>query len=128
MEITPSIVESLARDIYNKALGIIQEETGVTLERLCELAKADSEGLCTVLPCKVGSDVYEIRNVFDGKGVQRKIAKRKLDKFIVNGIGNAFFVSDGPYEIRYNLCQFGKSVFTSEEDAKIKLANKEAKP
>lgn len=60
MDITKNIVDGLVRDIYNKTLGIIQEETGVTIERLCELAKADNEGLCVVLPCKIGSPVWRI--------------------------------------------------------------------
>ena len=29
-------------------------------ERLCELAQADREGRCVVLPCKIGDTLYEI--------------------------------------------------------------------
>lgn len=31
-------------------------------ERLCELAQADWEGRCVVLPCKIGAIVYSIRH------------------------------------------------------------------
>lgn len=42
-------IESLARDIYQKALEMIEEETGVCLYRLCQLAKADKENRIVIL-------------------------------------------------------------------------------
>ena len=40
------------------ALKYLEEEYGVSIRRLIELAQADREGRCVVLPCKVEDDVY----------------------------------------------------------------------
>lgn len=37
-------IEELGHEVYEKALAMLEEETGVTFERLIELAIADSEG------------------------------------------------------------------------------------
>jgi len=37
-------IEELGREVYEKAKAMLEEETGVTFERLIELAIADSEG------------------------------------------------------------------------------------
>ena len=47
-------IEKSAQNILDK----IYERFGVSAERLVELAKADREGRCVVLPCKVGDPVY----------------------------------------------------------------------
>ena len=40
------------------ALELLEQEYGVSAARLSELAQADREGRCVVLPCKVEDDVY----------------------------------------------------------------------
>lgn len=42
-------IEKLARDVYRKSLEIMEEETGVCLERLLQLAKADKENRIVIL-------------------------------------------------------------------------------
>lgn len=37
-------VEELGHEVYEKAIAVLEEETGVTFKRLIELAIADSEG------------------------------------------------------------------------------------
>lgn len=37
-------IEELGREVYEKAKTMLEEESGVTFERLIELAVADSEG------------------------------------------------------------------------------------
>ena len=44
-------IEKSAQNILDK----IYERFGVSAERLVELAKADREGRCVVLPCKLGN-------------------------------------------------------------------------
>lgn len=44
-----AFIENLARDIYKKSLEMIEEETGVCLDRLCQLAKADKENRIVIL-------------------------------------------------------------------------------
>lgn len=48
------------------------------LDRLCELARADREGRCVVLPCKIGDIVYEIRYAAENDR-PRKHARKKFD-------------------------------------------------
>lgn len=42
-------IEKLARDVYEKSLKIMEKETGVCLERLLQLAKADKENRIIIL-------------------------------------------------------------------------------
>lgn len=42
-------VEKLARDVYEKSLEIMEKETGVCLERLLQLAKADKGNRIIIL-------------------------------------------------------------------------------
>lgn len=55
-------VDEWARELGKKgaqyALELLEQEYGVSAARLRELAKADREGRCVVLPCKVEDDVY----------------------------------------------------------------------
>lgn len=44
-----AFIENLARDIFQKTLEMIEEETGVCLDRLCQLAKADKENRIAIL-------------------------------------------------------------------------------
>lgn len=44
-----AFIENLARDIYKKSLEMIEEETGVRIDRLCQLAKADKENRIVIL-------------------------------------------------------------------------------
>lgn len=37
-------IEELGREVYERAIAMLEEETGVKFERLIELAIADSEG------------------------------------------------------------------------------------
>lgn len=50
----------------------------IPLDRLRELAEADREGRCVVLPCKVGDVVYEIRYTAENTR-PGKHAKKKFD-------------------------------------------------
>lgn len=47
-------IEKSAQNILDK----IYERFGVSAKRLVELAEADRDGRCVVLPCKVGDTVY----------------------------------------------------------------------
>lgn len=51
-------IEKSAQNILDK----IYERFGVPAERLVELAKADREGRCVVLPCKLHDKVFFIEN------------------------------------------------------------------
>ena len=51
------------------------------LDRLRELAQADREGRCVVLPCKIGDIVYEIRYTAENDR-PRKHARKKFDRSV----------------------------------------------
>ena len=51
---------------------------GLPLDRLRELAQADREGRCVVLPCKIGDIVHEIRYTAENDR-PRKHARKRFD-------------------------------------------------
>ena len=57
-------VDEWAREAGKKgaqyALELLEQEYGVSSDRLRELAEADREGRCIVLPCKKGDTVWRI--------------------------------------------------------------------
>ena len=60
-------VDEWARELGKKgaqyALELLEQEYGVSAVRLRELAKADREGRCVALPCKVGDTVYQVDDI-----------------------------------------------------------------
>ena len=44
-------------------LKLAGQSLGITPDRLRELAEADREGRCVVLPCKVGDTVYQVDDI-----------------------------------------------------------------
>ena len=50
----PESVEALKLSMMGKAISEITEFEGLPIARLRELAEADKDGRCVVLPCKVG--------------------------------------------------------------------------
>lgn len=90
---------------------------GVTPDRLRELAQADREGRCVVLPCKVGETVYTTRwfdtvwetctdsrgDLFRRKQFRHKVTKEKFS----------------PFSLDYK--DFGKTVFLTRAEAEAAL-------
>ena len=83
---------------------------GVPLDRLRELVKADRDGRCVVLPCKIGDTLYRIQRFKRGKNW------RKEAEFIrtVELNRNNFWRIVMDEEI-------GKTVFLTREDAEAAL-------
>lgn len=50
----PESVEALKLSMMGKAISEITEFNGLPIDRLRELAEADKDGRCIILPCKVG--------------------------------------------------------------------------
>lgn len=65
---------------FNEAavLKLAGQALGITPDRLRELAQADKEGRCVVLPCKIGDIVYEIRYTAENNS-PRKYARKIFD-------------------------------------------------
>ena len=103
------------------------------LERLCsydslrELAEADKDGRCVVLPCKVGDTVWIV-------GAVRKLYSAKVRTFFCGHPSAVRGDDDGGHihMIRTTECdipmqEFGKTVFLSREEAEKALRGMEAK-
>lgn len=54
----PEEIKTMIDASMEKAIAEIKEFEGIPIDRLRELAEADKEGRCVVLPCKVGDNVF----------------------------------------------------------------------
>ena len=93
-------------------------------DRLRELAEADRDGRCVVLPCKIGSMVYMATQVFDGSKTKWVIGSRKIDMIGGNALNSVWAVSTQPYELHFVPSEFGRSVFLSRPEAEAALREK----
>ena len=123
----PESVEALKLSMMGKAISEITEFDGLPIDRIRELAEADKDGRCVVLPCKVGDTVWIV-------GAVRKLYSAKVRTFFC---GNPSAVRgrdpDGHiHMIRTTECdipmqEFGKTVFLSREEAEKALRGMEGK-
>ena len=88
-----------------------------SVARLRELAEADRDGRCVVLPCNVGDIVYVITQVFNGNKIERAIGSRKIDRIGGNALNPVWVVSTQPYELHFLPSEFGKTVFLTRDEA-----------
>ena len=102
-----------------------EKHFGVTLARLRELAEADRDGRCVVLPCKIGSTVYMATQVFDGSKTKWVIGSRKIDMIGGNALNSVWAVSTQPYELHFVPSEFGRSVFLTRAEAEKALQEAE---
>lgn len=106
-----------------KLLGKIQEQFGVSAERLLELAQADQAGRCLVLPVKVGDIVWTNTSV-QGDHFRHKDMPHPV-KVIYIGIGENGY----SFHVKYSNgrtfpfcdCDFGRNVFGSCDEARTAL-------
>ena len=105
----PEEVNSVKLALMGKSVAEVKEFEGVPIDRLRELAQADREGRCVVLPCKVGDTVWRIQYVQNKKG-----------NYVV-----------GIAEIKFGLLwasEFGKTVFLTREEAEKALGGGQDEP
>lgn len=121
MENLQSIIEESAKINTQNAVNLKVLESYRNLgsvDRLRELAQADREGRCVVLPCKVGSTVYM---PFCGEVVEMRIGQ-----FHVNGYTRPRIWADidcdwaTTQRVRWDLA-FGKTVFLTRAEAEDAL-------
>ena len=112
-------VREHAMEIYHqlKVYEDIAELCG-GLDRLRELAEADKDGRCVVLPCKIGDKLYR---VFAGEIFELRVGSMK------------YFAIQGRWDIEtYPFCpcvesSIGKTVFLTSEEADKALQEMEGK-
>lgn len=88
---------------------ILRLGDGMTLIRLRELAVADKDGRCVVLPCKVGDTIWRLKRTFETYPDKSK-PYTEADGFLLQDIWNV-----------------GKNVFLTREEAEKALAEMEGK-
>lgn len=118
---TPEQIEAMEAAIMGKAVAQITEFEGLPIARLRELAVADKDGRCVVLPCKVGDVVYG----FHGEKTILPMVAKWIE---TNTDGWCIAVQYTPMAPRfYRFSDFGKTVFLTREEAKKALQEMEGK-
>ena len=103
---------------------ILRLGDGMTLMRLRELAEADKDGRCVVLPCKVGQRVFALLDT------DKHISECEIKQIgLGNEIGFVVLEPIGARGRKYGVALngFGKTVFLSREEAEKALAEMEGK-
>lgn len=127
--LTPKEVTSLG-ELFDYAL---KESKTLTeqltlLKHIRELAEADKDGRCVVLPCKVGDTIYAITQVFGGDGVYHKITEKKITGIGGNTMNKVWMVNrENSLEDRFSPSEFGRTAFLTREEAEKALAELEEK-
>lgn len=93
----------------------------IPLDRLRELAQADRDGRCVVVPVKLGQPVYCLQDYFnDATMKSEKRVKCRLVDFIP--VASKMFETNG---LIYQFSEIGKTVFLTREEAEAKLKERE---
>lgn len=109
----PEAVEHLKLASMGKAIAEIKEFDGLPIDRLRELARADKDGRCVVLPCKQGDTLWTFRTY-----PNRAVYKFKVtDLSALNGrtMLNTDIISV------IDARDVGKTVFLTREEAEAAL-------
>ncbi len=106
---TPEQIEALEAAIMGKAVAQITEFEGLPISRLRELAVADKDGRCVVLPCKVGDTIWRLKRTFETYPDKSK-PYTEADGFLLQDIWNV-----------------GKNVFLTREEAEKALTELEGR-
>ena len=105
-------------------INLVAQALGVEPSRLRELAEADKDGRCVVLPCKVGQLVFALMDM--DKHISECEVKR-----IGMGNENGFIglepIGDRGREYGVALNGFGKTVFLTRDEAEKALEEREGK-
>lgn len=117
--LTPEEVTAVKLALMGKTLAEITEFEGVPLARLRELAEADKDGRCVVLPCKVGDKLYR---VFAGT-----IFKHEVHSMKYFAIQEKWDIDASPF-LPHVESSIGKTVFLTREEAERALQEMEGRP
>lgn len=105
------------------------EDTGLTPERVAELAQAEQDGRLVELPCKVGDTVYEPLTEWDGTECLRtsfkpKVRKRSVSIMLIGGHGRPVLGCNEVGGTKTDYFEIGKTVFLTRAEAEAALAAK----
>lgn len=105
-------------------INLAAQALGVEPSRLRELAEADKDGRCVVLPCKVGQRVFALMDM------DKHISECEVTQIgMGNGIGFIGLEPIGARGRKYGVALngFGKTVFLTREEAEKALEEREGK-
>ena len=120
--LTPEEIKAQFTD--NTIRNLAAQALGVEPSRLRELAEADKDGRCVVLPCKVGQRVFALLDT------DKNISECEVKQIgMGNEIGFIGLETIGARGREYGVALngFGKTVFLTREEAEKALEEKEGK-
>ena len=108
----PEAVETVKLALVAKHMVDLETLNNTPISRLVELAEADKDGRCVVLPCKVGDVVYGFHN-------NRQTILPMVAKWIeTNADGWTVAAQYAPMAPKFfQFSDFGKTVFLTREEA-----------
>lgn len=123
----PEAIETVKLALAARHMVDLETLNNTPISRLVELAEADKDGRCVVLPCKVGDTVWIV-------GAVRKLYSAKVRTFFCGNVSAVRGSDDDGHiqMIRTTECDipiktFGKTVFLTREEAEKALAEMEGK-
>ena len=110
-------------------INLTAQALGVEPSRLRELAEADKDGQCVVLPCKVGDTVYTKNRVLGAdNAIHDEICTRRIKGYGGNALNKVWLIVSGDYcNLSIFPSEFGKTVFFTREEAERAMEEMEAK-
>ena len=118
--IEPEAVETVKLALAAKHMVDLETLNNTPISRLVELAEADKDGRCVVLPCKVGDTVWRI--IRDGEPHITRDEVR--DMYFADDMTPCAELVGGRVTFTE---KFGKNVFLSREEAEKALREMEGK-
>lgn len=110
-------------------INLAAQALGVEPSRLREIAEADKDGRCVVLPCKVGDTVYTNNRVLGAdNAIHDEIFTRRIKGYGGNALNKVWLIVSGDYcNLSIFPSEFGKTVFFTREEAERAMEEMEAK-
>nr|DAX82457.1 MAG TPA: hypothetical protein [Caudoviricetes sp.] len=121
--IEPEAVETVKLALAAKHLVALETLNNTPISRLVELAEADKDGRCVVLPCKVGDTVYTNNRVLGAdNAIHDEICTRRIKGYGGNALNKVWLIANGDYcDLSIFPSEFGKTVFLTREGAEKAL-------
>ena len=118
--LTPEEVTTVKVALMGKTLAEITEFEGVPLARLRELAEADKDGRCVVLPCKVGDTAYYLNRpvILDFEVIGYMVDERGAWSFMGEHLDKT---TGDTYSCCPDTEKVGKTVFLTREEAEREM-------
>ena len=124
--LTPEAVETVKLALAAKHLVDLETLNNTPISRLVELAEADKDGRCVVLPCKVGDTAYYLNRpvILDFEVIGYMVDERGAWSFMGEHLDKT---TGDTYSCCPDTEKVGKTVFLTREEAERALQEMEGK-